>query len=107
MGENERVGYGMLEKIFIISVLVFAINYTMKEGEIFGIVNRWFANLNERLKSPLIECPVCQAPWYGSVLYWLIWGLWLRVATWQEWLIVVIAAMGLNAILVQLFPKDE
>lgn len=78
----------------------------MKEGEIFGFVNNWFANLNEKLKQPLFECPVCQAPWYGSVLYWLIWGLWLNVGSWQEWLVVIIGAMGLNAIINQMMPND-
>lgn len=98
----------MIDKIFIISFLVFGINYTMKPGEIFGIVNTWFANMNERLKQPLYECPVCMVPYYGSVFYWSIWELWLKTGKWQEWMIVTISAMGLNAIINQLSPdKDE
>jgi hypothetical protein len=98
----------MIEKIFIISFLVFAIWYTMKPGEIFESLGYWFEkNLPEKIHPAVFSCFVCMCPYYGSLLYWLIWGLWLHVAQWQEWLVVVIAAMGLNGIFSHLFPKDD
>lgn len=93
----------MIERILIISLLVFAINYTMKHGEVFGFIGDWLDKvLPEKLKEPVFACVVCMAPWYGTILYWLIWG-----NNHKEWLIVAIAAMGLNAIINQLIPKDE
>lgn len=98
----------MIEKILIISALVFAIHYTMKEGEIFGRLGTWFEmNLPVAIHPPIFDCAVCMAPWHGTYLYWLIWGFWLKTSSWQEWLVCVIAAMGLNAVINQLTPKDD
>lgn len=93
----------MTEKIFVISLFVFAINYSMKEGEIFGFLGDWLGRvLPAKLHDPAFECVVCMAPWYGTALYWLIWA-----DGYKEWLIVIIAAMGFNAILNQIIHRDE
>jgi len=93
----------MLEKIIIISLLVFAIWYTMQPGEIFGRLARWLeSHLPYQLHNPVFDCPVCQVPWYGTGLYWLIWG-----TSWQQWPVVVFGAMGLNVILTRLFPDKD
>lgn len=85
----------MIEKIFIISFLVFAIYYTLQPGEIFGWLGDLFHKyFPEWMHEPVYACAVCMCFWYGTALYWLIWA-----AGWKEWLIVVIAAMGLNSIL--------
>lgn len=97
----------MIEKIIIIAILVRAIHYTFQEGEIFGFVQEWFANMNEKLKQPIYDCAVCMSPWHGTYLYWIIWGAWLKTGTWQEWLVVIIGAMGVNAAINQLTPKDD
>jgi hypothetical protein len=63
----------------------------MQEGEIFGGLGKWFENnLPHQIHSPVFDCNVCMSPWYGSMIYVLIWGV-----NWQ-WPVVVIAAMGLN-----------
>jgi hypothetical protein len=87
----------MSEKIIITALIVFAVWATMWEGGIFGIVRTWFANLREDLQKPLFSCAICMTPWYGSVVYWVIWG-----SSVKEWAIVVVAAMGLNAVIVKL-----
>lgn len=98
----------MLEKIFIISFIVFAIWYSMKPGEIFDkLSDRLEKMLPEKIHPAVFSCPVCMTPHYGSILYWLIWGFWKHTAQWQEWPVVVIGAMGLNAIFSHLFPPDE
>src|SRR5688500_3234885 len=100
----------MIEKIFIISFLVFAIWYTMKPGEIFAGAANWFERrLPEKIHPAVFACPVCMVPWYGSVLYWTI--PWIDIGVVSEnslkqWPVAVIAAMGLNAILSHLFPPD-
>jgi hypothetical protein len=93
----------MLEKITIISFLIFAIWYTMLPGEVFSRLGKWLgAHLPHQLHNPVFDSPVCQAPWYGTGLYWLIWG-----TSVQEWPVVVIGAMGLNVILTRLFPDKD
>ena len=93
----------MIEKIFIISFLVFAIHYTLQPGEIFGRLGDWFyKHLPSWTHQPLYDCPVCMVFWHGTAIYWLVWA-----TGWKEWLVVVIAAMGLNAIIVKVFPKEN
>lgn len=87
----------MIEKVIIISLIVFAIHYVMMEGEIFGFLGDWLAKvLPDRLHNPVFECVVCMAGIYGIMLYWLIWA-----GSVKEWLVVNVAAIGLNSILVK------
>lgn len=91
----------MIEKIVIIALIVFAIWYSMQEGEIFGWLGRWFENnLPHQIHNPVFACHVCMAPWYGTGLYFLIPLL-------PEWIPIVLAAMGLNGMASNLFAKDE
>lgn len=84
----------MIAPILIIALLVLSIWYTMQEGEIFESLGLWFhRNTPEKIHPPLFECNVCMCPWYGSVLYVLIYGI-----NWQ-WPIVVIGAMGVNIVI--------
>jgi hypothetical protein len=96
----------MIAPVFIIAFLVYAIWYTFQEGEIFGgaipALNIRALKIPETMQSPLYDCNVCMTPWYGSALYWLIYG-----NHWIEWLIVVIAAMGVNGIINRLAPDKE
>ena len=93
----------MIEKIVIISLLVFAIHYTMQEDEIFGWLGEWFYKvLPDKLHDPVYDCVVCMCFWYGSIIYWLLWR-----ENIIDWLVTVIAAMGLNAIINQLTPDRE
>lgn len=91
----------MIEKVFICSFIVFAIWYSMQEGEIFGRLGRWLENLPEWMHNPVFDCPVCMTPWYGTVIYWIVWG-----GSVKEWLVVIIAAMGLSAIIVKFWTYD-
>jgi hypothetical protein len=89
----------MLTQSLIISLIVLSIHYTMQEGEIFAMLGDWFNNnLPEKIHQPVFECNVCMTPWYGSVIYVLIWGV-----NWQ-WPVVVIAAMGINVAINKLSP---
>lgn len=91
----------MIEKIIITSLLVMAIWATMWEGMIFGFVRKWGERNLGKLREPVYDCPICMTFWYGSGVYYLLWR-----NSWIEWAIVVVAAMGLNAVLVKLFPDD-
>lgn len=95
----------MIEKIIIVTLLVYAIHYAFLPGEIFGFVNK--LNIPERLQDPLFACNVCMTPWWGTNLYWLIWHPNVDRdfnLFWIEWLVVVFSAMGLNGIVNKLAP---
>lgn len=94
----------MLEQSAIIALLVLSIWYTMQDGEIFGFMQKFS---HWKIAPALFDCNVCMTPWYGSVLYFLIYKLWLDIASWQNWPIVVICAMGINAVINKLAPKDN
>ncbi len=84
----------MLEKIVIISLLVIAIWATMLPTMILGFLGNWIVDkFPEWISKPVCDCVVCMVPYYGSALYWLIWG-----NSGKEWGIVVISAMGLNVV---------
>jgi hypothetical protein len=101
----------MLEKLLIIALLVLSIHYTMQEGEIFEGLGKFFEkHLPEQIHPAVFACPICMVFWYGSLLYWLVpWGkIGLMPTTgnvWQ-WIVTVIAAMGLNIVIVKLWPDD-
>lgn len=73
-------------------MMVFAIHYTMQEGEIFGVAQKIPLG---KLADPLRDCPVCMMPWYGTVIY-LIFGY---HPNWVEGIEIILASMGINAVL--------
>lgn len=88
----------MLSSAAIISLIVMAIWFSMQEGEIFGFVQKYS---HWKIAPPLFDCPICMVPWYGSLIYVLIWGV-----NWQ-WPVVVLSAMGLNVVIVKLWPQKD
>lgn len=92
----------MLEHSLIIALLVLSIWYTLQEGEIFGGIGNWiYRTFPKKMHPPLFECNVCCTPWYGSLLYILIYGVNI------QWPIVVIAAMGIQVVVNKLSPDKE
>lgn len=90
----------LLMQAFIVSFLTMFIWATMLEGMIFGKVRVWFSNLKEFYQKPLFDCPICLCPYYGTAIYWLLFG-----NNWKEWLIVIFIAAGINTVYVKLFPE--
>jgi len=98
----------VIEHAAIIALLVLSIWYTMQEGEIFGKLGLWFYNnLPHKIHPAVFECNICMCFWHGTYLYWLIYGLWLGTATWQEWIVVIIIAMGINIVINKWSPDKE
>jgi hypothetical protein len=93
----------MIEKILITNWVVFAVWVSMTPNNIFERLGDWFDDHlpNDKLKSWIFECPICMNSLYGSIFYWLVYGLWLRTAIWQEWIVVIMASVGLAAIIVK------
>ena len=74
----------------------------MQEGEIFSRVSNWLSKVTPSAIHPaLFDCNVCMTPYYGSILYVIIYGI-----NWQ-WPVVVIVAMGINAALNKLSPEKD
>ena len=92
----------MLEHAFVIAFGVMFIWATMLPNMIFGFVRDWFANLNEGLKKVLFKCPICQSPWYGSILYLIIFH-----NSWQDWLTTIFVASGIVVVFIKLFPYAD
>lgn len=98
----------MLQQATIIALLVLSIWYTYQEGEIFEGIAKWFEkNTPSAIHPALFDCNICMTPWYGSVLYLLIYELWLNVASLPNWFVVVICAMGINVVVNKFTAKDE
>lgn len=92
----------MIEKTILTSLFVFGYCCIFWEGMIFEKVGNWLDDrLPEWLAKPLYQCFICACFWWGSLLYWLVWG-----GSVKEWFIVVVSAMGLNAVLSKLFRED-
>lgn len=84
----------MLEQSLIIALIVLSVWYTMQEGEIFARLGRWFEkHLPSKIHSAVFECNVCMCPWYGSILYIILYGIDVTLP------VVVIAAMGINVVI--------
>ena len=101
----------MIEKSLIIALLVLSIHYTMQEGEIFERLSKLFEKyLPEAIHPAVFACPICMVFWHGGLLYWLVpWGkLGIPPTTGSIWqlLITVITAMGINIVIVKLWPND-
>jgi len=81
---------------------------SMKSATLKREADRFFERqqLLEKISQPLFRCPVCMVPLWGSGVYWLVWGAWLKTAYWQDWLLIIICTLGFNAIVVNLWPPS-
>ena len=88
----------IIQKAFIIAMMVIALWCCFLPGMIFGKIN--YLRIRNYIKSPLYECPVCMSAWYGSVIYWFCFA-----GSWHEWLIVIPVSMGMITFFVKI-KKD-
>lgn len=93
----------MLQWIVIISLTVLFLHATTWEGMIFDKVSVWAFNLPAFIKNPLFDCPICMAPWYGSII--------LAIAdltnslpslNWFKCILILFASAGLNVLLINI-----
>lgn len=93
----------MIEKVLIMSLWTIGYCCTFWEGMIFEKIGNWLEKkLPEYIQKPVYSCFICACFWWGSLIYWLVWG-----NSVIEWFITVVAAMGLNGALSKLFRKDD
>lgn len=98
----------MIGLIFIISFMVLFINVTFWEGMIFEGIGKQLKKLPEFIQKPLFDCPICMAPWWGSgiLLIGQLNKLW-HVNNWFEWIVVVLAAGGVNTVLIYFIEQGK
>lgn len=93
----------IIERILIISLLTIGYCCTFWPGMIFERVGDWMeTHLPEWVNKPLWSCYVCCCFWVGTGVYWCIWHI-----SFIDWLMTVIPAMGLNAVISELTNKTE
>lgn len=100
----------MIEQALILSLLIIAIWYSMQPDEIFGRLGGWLSDvLPLSIQNPVFDCPACMTPWYGSLLYWVLpWQEFeLNDANIKWWPAVVLVAMGLNVVIIKLWPEKS
>ena len=95
----------MIEKIFILSFLTFAIHATLQEGMIFEKLGIWLENtFGEYWSKPMGMCPVCSGFWHGLILYWVL-------PYWEhnilDSVVIAVSVIGLNWIFTKIFPDKE
>lgn len=95
----------MIETALIIAFVVLFLHATTWEGMVFQIVAEKLHTLPEWMKKPLYDCPICMAPWWGSVILLL---MCLHSGDWLDplsWLLLVFAAGGINTVLIHIIEK--
>jgi hypothetical protein len=95
----------MLQAGFITAFIVYFIKATTWRGMIFHGVKQKLRNLPENIRKPLIECPVCMTPWWGTAIY--LTGHYtgiteFRKLTAQSVIFTVFTASGINTIFLML-----
>jgi hypothetical protein len=83
----------MIEKITITAILVIFIYASMEKKMIFSFIRKLLDSLPEYIQKPIFDCYICMCPWWGGLLYWLIWH-----NSWHECLITIAGAGGFNTI---------
>lgn len=101
----------MLEKAIIVALTTISIHVMIYwRGMIFSFIADWFDRKKiknnepsskkhnhriELIEKPLFSCPICMTFWWGSGIYWVLWGNCVK-----EWLAVIFVAMGINGVIV-------
>lgn len=94
----------MIEKILITNWVVFAVWFSMLDGMIFGFIGNYLDEKlpNDKLKYFTFDCPACMTTLYGTLFYWVWYG-----DSWKEWIVVIIASVGLSAIIIKFLKATE
>ncbi len=94
----------MIEKVLITNWVVFAVWFSMLDNMIFGFIGNYLDEHlpNDKLKYFTFDCPACMNSLYGSAFYWIWYG-----DSWKEWIVVIIASVGLSAIIIKFLKATE
>lgn len=98
----------MTDTIFIVAFTVLFIHITFWEGMIFESIGKLLKSLPNYIRKPLYDCPICMTPWWGSVLLLIgqLNNLW-HIHNWFEWIVILFAAAGINAVLIYIVDAGK
>lgn len=86
----------MLTQAFVIALSVLFIYTTMQEGMIFEKLGNFFkCKLPEILWKPVFDCPICMTPWYGTIIYFILFTF-----SWKDYLGTIFTAAGIACVFV-------
>ena len=88
----------IIERAFIISLIVIALWCCFLPGMIFEKIN--YLRIYNSIKKPIFECPVCMVFWYGTVIYWSVFHAGIL-----DWMLVIGVSMGFATFFVKI-KKD-
>lgn len=87
---------GVLITAISLAFIILFLHATTWEGMIFENLYEKTYKWPTWLKKVLFDCPICMAPWVGSLLL-VIWGIstghWLTA---PQWIAVLLIAAGIN-----------
>ncbi len=98
----------MIATSFIVAFIVLFIHATFWEGMIFSFISEKLKNLPEYIKKPLYDCPICQSPWWGSLIIFVgnTAGVW-QVDNLVKWVFILFSAGGLNTIFIYIINQGK
>lgn len=97
----------MIEHILIIALFTLGYCCTFWEGMIFERAGDWMeCNFPDWLWKPLGGCYICACMWIGSGVYAVLYTWPHTRAQVIEWFITCVGAMGVNASVSLLQPKE-
>lgn len=94
----------LLVQIIVVALFSMFVYACTQQGMILHWIRRLMFRFPPWLTKPLINCTVCMAPWYGSLLFAV--GA-IPFVGWIPMLLVLGCAGGLNYVLVNLFKYNE
>lgn len=84
----------IIQRGFIIFCIVIFIWKMFQPKMILGFIGDWLERKYPLwLRYPICECTCCMSFWYGSAVFWLIWGGGLL-----SWVLTISVAAGLSTI---------
>lgn len=92
----------MLEKSFIIALVVFGVYCIMMPGMIFGVIQEWAKKWPEWVQKPVYNCCICMVFWWGTPFYWVLWG-----NSFFEWVVVILCGTGINGMISFFFISSD
>lgn len=89
------------EYSLFIAFMILFLHFCSWDDEIFEGIKKIVPPKGKWYKA-LYGCPVCMTPWWGTLIYWLFFGI-----SWQNWLLTVGAAAGINVLNIILLSLRE
>jgi hypothetical protein len=91
----------ILEAAFTISFIIIFINATTWKGMIFNKLTKKLKNLPVFIRKPLIECPICMTPWWGTLIFLIGYFTISEFGSYSifHWFFIVFAASGITTML--------